>query len=66
MGMGSLKRIAALSVLATVAVMAAGGLSVHALGVSGTHVNVTTPVPVTTPTVRVPSTPVTTPAPTPW
>jgi hypothetical protein len=66
MGMGSLKRIAALCVLATFAVMAAGGLSVHALDLPGTQVTVTTPVPVTTPTVRVPSTPtVTTPTPAP-
>jgi Sigma-70, region 4 len=66
MGMGSLKRIAALCVLATFAVMAAGGLSVHALDLPGTQVTVTTPVPVTTPTVRVPSTPtVTTPVPAP-
>jgi hypothetical protein len=65
--MGSLRRIAALCFLATFAVMAAGGLSVHALDLPGTSVTVpttTTTVPV--PTVRVPSTPtVVTPPPAP-
>ena len=56
MGMGSLKRIAALSLLATVAVLVGGGLSVHALTVPGTQVNAPTPVSVQTPVVRVPST----------
>ena len=65
MGMGRLKRIAALSTLATIAVLATGGLSVHALVIPGTQVNVPTPVPVSTPTVRVPSTAVTAPAPAP-
>jgi hypothetical protein len=62
MGMGSLKRIAALSILATVAVCGMGAMSVGAISVPGTTVTVpTTTVQVTTPTVRVPSTAVTPP-----
>jgi hypothetical protein len=57
MGMGSLKRIAAHSFLATVAVFAMGALTVSALTVPGTQVAVpATTVTVQTPTVRVPST----------
>ena len=66
MGMGSLKRIAALCLLATLAVFALGGMNVLALTVPSTTVTVpTTTTTVTTPTVRVPSTAVTTPAPAP-
>ncbi len=65
MGMGSLRRIAALSLLATFAVFAMGAMSVPALTVPGTTVNVpSTPVTVTAPTLRVPST-ATTPPPAP-
>ena len=66
MGMGSLKRIAALCLLATLAVFALGGMNVLAVTVPSTTVTVpTTTTTVTTPTVRVPSTAVTTPAPAP-
>jgi DNA-binding CsgD family transcriptional regulator len=66
MGMGSLKRIAVLSLLATLAVFAMGAMAVSALTVPSTTVTVpTTTVTVETPTVRVPSTTTPTPPPAP-
>ncbi len=57
MGMGSLKRIAALCLPATAAVLACGAMNVFALTVPGTAVTLpAAPVTVPSPTVRVPST----------